>query len=173
MAKSVTRTLRLEDDLDKALQSRAGESNVSVNFAVNRLIRKYIDWDIPAEKFGLGPVAAILVNRLFEEIDEAKAAELGRWTAREFTIPFTRYLFGELSFETSVRAFRRAAEYGGRYTFDTTTDMRNRIIILRHNGGMKVSMFYSGIMKGIYSDALKMNLDVESTNDYCVAQLRV
>jgi hypothetical protein len=172
MPKSVTRTLRLEDDLDRAVQSRAGESGVSVNFMVNRLIRKYIEWDIPAEKFGLGPVAAILLNRLFDEVDEEKSGELGGWAAHEFFVPFTRYLFGELTFETSVRTFRRAAEYGGRYTFDTTTDARNRIIILRHDGGMKVSRFYSGMMKGIYSDALKMNLDVESTRDYCVAQLR-
>jgi predicted hydrocarbon binding protein len=165
--------VRLDDELDRAIQNRARESNVSVNFLVNRCIRKYIEWDIPAEKFGLGPVAAILLNRLFDEVDEETSAEIGRWAAREFFAPFCRYLFGEFTFETSILTFRRASEYGSRYIFDTTSDARNRIIVLRHNGGQKISSFYAGIFKGIYSDILKMELNVESTRDYCVAQLRI
>jgi hypothetical protein len=172
MPKSVTRTVRLDDDLDMAIQNRANESHVSVNFVVNRLIRKFIEWDIPAEKFGLGPVAAILLNRLFDEVDEATSAELGKWAAHEFFSPFCRYLFGELTYETSILTFRRASEYGNRYTFDTTSDARNRIIVLRHNGGSKVSSFYAGMFKGIYSDILKMEPNIESTHDYCIVQLR-
>ena len=44
MPKNVTRTVRLEDTLDRAIQEKAKEANTSVNFLVNRLIRKYIDW---------------------------------------------------------------------------------------------------------------------------------
>lgn len=172
MRKSITRTVRLDDDLDRAIQNRAKESNVSVNFLINRLIRKFIEWDVPAEKFGLGPVAAILLNRLFDEISEEASGELGKWAAHEFFSPFCRYLFGELTYETSILTFRRASEYGSRYAFDTTSDSRNRVIVLRHNGGPKISSFYAGIFKGIYSDILKMELNVESTHDYCIAQLR-
>lgn len=173
MRKSVTRTVRLDDDLDRAIQDQASETRVSVNFLVNRLIRKYVEWDIPAEKFGLGPVASVLLNRLFEDIDEESAGELGRWTAHEFTAPFCRYLFGELSFDTIVHTFRRASVYGSRYAFDTTSDSRNRIIVLRHNGGRKVSLFYAGIFKGLFTEALKMEVSVESTHDYCIAQVRI
>ena len=172
MRKSVTRTVRLDDDLDRQIQDRARESNASVNFLVNHLIRKYVEWDVPAEKFGLGPVAGILLNRMFEEIDESKSAELGRWTAHEFFSPFCRYLFGELTYDTTVLLFRRASEYGSRYTYDVTSNARYRIIVLRHNGGPKVSSFYSGIMKGLYSDILKMDISVESTRDYCIAQIK-
>jgi hypothetical protein len=172
MRKTVTRTLRLDEDLDKAIQGRARESNLSVNFMVNRLIRKYIEWDIPAEKFGLGPVAAILLNRLFEEVSQETAGGLGVWAAHEFFSPFCRYLFGELTFETTILTFRRASGYGSRYAFDTTSDARNKIIVLRHNGGPKVSSFYGGMFRGIYSDILKFQVHVESTHDYCIAQIR-
>lgn len=172
LPKSVTRTVRLDEELDRAINNRARDSNVSVNFLVNRLIRKFIEWDLPAEKFGLGPVAAILLNRLFDEVNEEEAFELGKWTAREFFSPFCRYLFGELTAETTILTFRRASEYGSRYTFDTTSDTNNRVIVLRHNGGPKISSFYSGIFSGLYSGILKMELKVESTHDYIVAQLR-
>lgn len=173
LTKSVTRTVRIDQDLDKSIQDRANGSRVSVNFLVNRLIRKYIEWDIPAEKFGLGPVAAILLNRMFDGIDEETSAELGKWTAHQFFSPFCRYLFGEVTFKTIILTFRRASEYGSRYAFDTTSDSGNTVIVLRHNGGPKISSFYAGMFRGLYSDILKLEVKVETTHDYCVAQVRV
>lgn len=164
--------MRLDGELDTAIQGRAKESNVSVNFLFNRLARKYIEWDLPAERFGLGPVAAILLNRLFDQVNEEEAGELGRWTAHEFFSPFCRYLFGELTVDATISTFRRASDYGGRYTFDSTSDSRSRVIILRHNGGPKISSFYTGVFKGLYSDILKMQINAESTHDYCVVTVR-
>ena len=151
MPKNVTRTVRLEDVLDRAIQEKAKEANTSVNFLVNRLIRKYVDWDLPGEKFGLGPVASSLVNRLFDEIDDKSAYELGRSIAHDFYEPYATYLFGELTFETSILLFRRASDYGGRYTFDSNSDKR--------------------VFQGVYSEILKMEVKVESTKEYCVVRL--
>jgi len=171
MPKNVTRTVRLEDGLDRAIQEKAREGNTSVNFLVNKLIRKYIDWDLPGEKFGLGPVASSLVNRLFDEIDEKSAYDLGRSIAREFYEPYATYLFGELTFETSILLFRRASEYGGRYLFDSKSDKRHNVLVLRHNGGQKLSRFYAGVFQGVYSEILKLESKVECTKDYCVVRL--
>jgi hypothetical protein len=171
MPKSVTRTVRLDDDLDRAIQEKSKEANTSVNFLVNRLVRKYIEWDLPGAKFGLGPVAASLVNRLFDNVDDKSAFDLGRRVAHDFYEPFATYLFGDLTFETSIQLFRRASDYGGRYAFDVSSDKRHHVLILRHNGGLKISRFYSGVFQGVFSEILKMELKVESTEDYCVVQL--
>src|SRR4029077_12111787 len=171
MPKNVTRTVRLEDGLDRAIQAKAKEANTSVNSLVNRLIRKYIDWDLPGEKFGLGPVSSSLVNRLFDGIDDESAYELGRSVAHEFYEPYATYFFGELTLETSLQLFRRASDYGGRYTFDSNSDKRHQVIVLRHNGGQKLSRFYSGVLHGVYAEILKMEVKVECTKDHCIARL--
>src|SRR5437016_3932994 len=171
MPKNVTRTVRLEDALDRAIQEKAKEANTSVNFLVNRIIRKYIDWDLPGEKFGLGPVSAILMNRLFDGLDDKSAFDMGRSIAHDFFEPYASYLFGELTFETSILLFRRASDYGGRYIFDSNPDKRHHVLILRHNGGQKLSRFYSGVFQGVYSEILKMEVKVECTKDYCVVRL--
>jgi hypothetical protein len=171
MPKSVTRTVRLDDDLDAAIRGKAKEANTSVNVLVNRLIRKYVDWDLPGQKFGLGPVATSLLNRLFENVDDKSAFDLGRAIAHDFYKPFACYLFGELTLDTSIHLFRRAADYGGRYSFDVNTDKKHRILVLRHNGGQRVSQFYSGVVQGVYSEILKTEVKVESNRDYLVVQL--
>jgi hypothetical protein len=171
MPKNVTRTVRLDDVLDRAIQEKAKEANTSVNFLVNRLIRKYIDWDLPGEKFGLGPVSASLVNRLFDEIDDKSAYDMGRSVAHEFYEHYATYLFGELTVETSILLLRRASDYGGRYTFDSNSDKKHHVLVLRHNGGVKLSRFYSGVFHGVYSEILKMQVKVECTKDYCLVRL--
>src|SRR5260370_39668039 len=105
MSKNVTRTVRLDDVLDRAIQQKAKEANTSVNFLVNRLFRKYIDWDLPGEKFVISPVSASLVNRLFDEIDDKSAYDMGSSNAHDFSQRYATYLFGELTFETSILLF--------------------------------------------------------------------
>jgi hypothetical protein len=173
MPKSVTRTVRLDDDLDKAIQNRAKDSNVSVNFLVNKLIRKFVDWDIPAEKLGIVHVPAVLFKRLFDSFDDDAAEGLGRWLAHEHYDPFFKYVFGELTFEKTVDHFRMGSEYGGRFSFAINSDERNHTIVIKHNAGMKFSRFYAGLLKGVYTDILTMDLKVECTADLCLAHLVV
>lgn len=171
MPKSVTRTIRLDDDLDAQIHEKAREANTSVNFVVNRLIRKYIEWDLPGQKFGLGPVAASLLNSLFDDITETSAFDLGRRIAHEFYEPFATYLFGELTVETSILLFRRASDYGGRYSFDSNSDKRHQVLVLRQNAGQKISKFYSGVFQGVFSEILNVQVKMETTKDYCVVRV--
>jgi len=173
MPKTVTRTVRIDEDVDKAIQERAKEANTSVNYLLNSLMRKYIDWDLPGEKFGLDRFSSGLVNLLFDEVDDKSAYDLGRRMAREFYEPFATYLFGELTFETSLLFFRRASDYGGRHDFDINSDKKHHVLVLRHNGGQKLSKFYGGVFDGVYSEILKIEVKVESTKDYCIVRLPV
>jgi predicted transcriptional regulator len=172
LAKSVTRTLRLDDDLDKSIQQEASEGNVSVNLLVNQLIRRHVDWESPFEKFGRVQIYAGLFKRLVEVADEETLQGFGRWMASEFYEPFGRYLFGELTFQTALLTFKRMAMYGGIYAFVyNSSDKRKYIIVLRHGSGNKYSAYFAGLLKGVYSDILKMDAKVEATKDLCLAQV--
>jgi hypothetical protein len=142
-----------------------------VNFLVNRLVRKYVEWDLPGANFGLGLVAASLLNSLIDDISATSAFDLGRKIAHEFYEPFATYLFGELTLETSFLPFRRASDYGGRYSFDSSSDERHQIFVLRHNAGQKISAFYSGVFQGVYSEILDVEVRIKTTKDYCVVRL--
>jgi hypothetical protein len=93
--------------------------------------------------------------------------------AREFFEPFGRYLFGELTFETSVEVFRRMSLYGGQFVFDRTSDRNSHHLILRHDADQKLASYYSGLLQGIFAEILKMDLTVESRRDLCVAQFAI
>jgi len=50
--KTVLRTIRIDKDLDDALDKDAEEHNVSENALISSILAKYIEWDRYAEKFG-------------------------------------------------------------------------------------------------------------------------
>ena len=174
LPKSVTRTLRLDDDLDKSIQQEAVEGNVSVNLLVNQLIRRHVEWEAPFEKFGRVHIYTGLFRRLVEVADEETLHGFGRWMAGEFYEPFARYLFGEFTFQTALLTFKKMAMYGGVYAFIyNSSDKRNYIVVLRHGSGNKYSAYFTGLLKGVYSDILKMDAKVEATKDFCLAQIAV
>lgn len=171
MPKSVTRTIRLDEDLDRVIQNRARNENASVNFLMNSIIRKFVEWDIPAEKIGLRSIPEALLSRLIGEKDDEKCNELGRWVAREVFRPLAEYIFGDLSIHTSVQVFKRISQYAGRLRFDDTTDSRKHILILGHNQGHSMSKYYGGVMEGVFHDLLGKQLILECTDSLCIAQL--
>jgi hypothetical protein len=171
--KSVTRTLRLDADLDDAIQRRAAEEKITVNFLFNRTVRKLVEWDVPARKFGLVMTPEGLLNKLIDKFDDASCLELGRMSASEYFKPLAEYLYGEFSLTTSILLLRRSSQYGGRWEFDDVADVadsRKRILILTHNQGPKWARYYHGMILATFRDLLGKNVKVESTDYVLIAQ---
>ncbi len=176
MPKSVTRTLRIDADLDEAIQRRAGEEKITVNSFFNRTIRKLIEWDVPAQKFGLVMVPEGLLNKLIEKYDDASGFELGRASAREYVKPLAEYLYGEFSLETSILLLRRSSQYGGQWEFDDVVDLadsRKHILIFKHHQGHKWARYYHGMLLETFRDLLGKNVKLESTDYVTIAQFDV
>jgi hypothetical protein len=155
-----------------ALQQKARDERVSVSFLINRLIRRYIDWDIPTKEFGVIPVPSVLFSRLFEELDESKCEKLGRWMAHEFFEPIGKYYFGQMTYEASLMILKRVAQYSGRSVFDESDDKTlPHKFAIRHEGSPKVLAYYNGVIRGVYEDILKMKVNIQTKEDVTVVEL--
>jgi phage-related holin len=171
LPKSVTRTIRLDEDLDTAIQDRARDSKMAVNYLVNRAVRRLIEWDIPSEQIGMVAMPMTLVTSLFGQIDEQSCTKLGKMVSVEFFKPFAEYLFGEFSVYTSIMLFKRIAEYGRSFVFDTSSDSRKHLLVLRHGRGRKLSVYYASLIEGVFHDLLGRQVEVEYTDALCMSQL--
>src|SRR6266705_6013679 len=49
---SETRTIRLEGDVFPKLEALAEQEDVSISFIINKALRRHVEWQIYAEKFG-------------------------------------------------------------------------------------------------------------------------
>ena len=78
--KTVLKTIRIDRDLDEALDKDAEEHNVSENALISSILAKYIEWDRYAEKFG----RVSLPNEALKAIIEATEPDKLGTAAEEF-----------------------------------------------------------------------------------------
>jgi hypothetical protein len=171
LLRSFTRTIRIDEVLNKLVEKSANDEGVSVNFLVNKALQAYLEWNVVSRKFGLSTIPRSLLNRFMEHHSENDCKDLGHWVAKESFKPFAEYQFGQLTFQSSLEVFRRFAKYGGLYEFDAISDSHKLVIFLKHGSGRKWSIYYSGLIETVYRDMLGRNVKIEMADDLCLAQV--
>jgi len=173
LPKSVTRTLRVDEDMDKAIETSAAKQNVSVNFLVNSLLRRYVEWDSPAMSLGYVVVPSLLLDELAKAKDEETLEQLGRKVARDFLIPATVYALGETTVASAIEVMRRASLYTGRFGFDLQEgrDSRSHVLIIRHDQGRLWSRYYVGLLDETFRVLLGEAAKTTYTDSLCILQL--
>jgi predicted DNA-binding ribbon-helix-helix protein len=169
----VTRTIRLEDDLDEVLQKIAKDEKVTVNSIVNRSVRRYADWDRHAERFGMMAVRPVMLVGLMERQSLDEARELGKLAAKESLRPAVEYIFVEFSLVNVLEFLRRFATYGGRYDFEDSVEGRKHVILMRHSLGPRWSAYYEGMLKEIFDAELGIKIRVSVSPEVVIGRFEL
>ena len=157
LTKSVTRTLRLDDDVDAALERMAEESGESVNAIAGKALRRLVEWDRLAEKAGLVIVSPITLGRLMDSQTLQQAKALGEDVGAEVWMPVIMSNFGEITLTSVLNSIELISRYMGRFDFHYATEGTKRVVTVRHAGGLKWSAFYLGAATQLFKEALGLD----------------
>src|SRR5437016_5138183 len=142
--KSVTRTIRIDEDIDFQLEKLAHEQRVSVNYFANQALRKFVEWDVFADRLGFVTLPSDIFEKLVGYTTDEQAKELGSWFGKNLAKDLIAFLFKRVDLETSVRALELLGpRYGKAFRFEYTNDGHLTTVILNHGFGRKASLFYS------------------------------
>ena len=161
----MTRTLRLDDDVDAALEKMAEERGESVNAIAGRALRKLVEWDKLAENAGLVAISSTTMGRLMDSQTPEQAKALGEFVGNEVWKPIIISRYGEVSLESVLKSIELIARYMGRFDFIYSTEGSKRVVTIRHSGGIKWSQFYLGAATPLFSQALGLNFSAVTTEE--------
>ena len=168
---SVTRTIRVDADTDRFLRDFSEKEGVSVNFLVNRALRRLVEWDVYADKFGIVALPASLVTRMMDYLTEDEAAELGRWVGKNLLREFLTFWFKEVNLQALVLGFPRlSAQYGKAFEYEEHVEAGRWTIILKHGNGMRWSIYYEELLKTAYAELVGTEIATEKTDNQVVAR---
>ena len=173
LTKSVTRTLRLDDDVDAALERMAEESGESVNAIAGKALRKLVEWDRLAEKAGLVVVSPITLGRLMDSQTLEQAKELGEAVAVDVWKAVIMSNFGEVTLASVLNSIELISRYMGRFEFHYATEGSKRVITVRHAGGLKWSAFYSGAANHLFKEALGVECKTTMTEELASLEFEI
>ena len=157
---SETRTIRLEGDILLKLEELANQENVSVSFIINKALRRHVEWEIYAEKFGFMMAFTAKMRRIYESLTDAEARELGRQSAENEYSEFINFWFKKINFDTTVKALELlGSEYARSFRFEHSFDGSTHTIIFKHDIGPRTSAYYAEMAKVLFN---RLNLKVDT-----------
>jgi len=157
---SETRTIRLEGDILLKLEELAKQDNVSISFIINKALRRHVEWEIYAEKFGFMMVFTAKMRRIYESLTDEEARELGRQSAQNEYSEFINFWFKKIDFETTLRALEvLGSEYARSFKFEHSFDGKIHTIIFKHDRGPRTSAYYAEMAKILFN---RFSLKVET-----------
>jgi len=169
--RSVTRTLRVEPALDAFLAHAAERQGVSPSALVNQALRKYVEWDSFADKFGVMSIPQSLVHRIMSMMTDEQARALGHWVGTTQVREFLTFWFKEITPRTLVQGYPRLeSKYGRAFEYEERSEGASWVIVLKHGGGRRWSLYYEEVLKGVFHEVLKREIQLESTEHQVVAR---
>jgi hypothetical protein len=173
-SQSITRTIRIDEDVDDFLRRFSDKDGVSVNFLVNKALRKLVEWDIYAEKFGIVAVPSSLVRRMMDYLSDDQARELGSWVGKNLIREFVTFWFKEVSFQTIVKGYPKlAAQYGHSFEYEEHVEGGRWVIVIKHGMGHRWSLYYEELVKSLFRELLHKEAAVDKTEDQVVARFSI
>jgi hypothetical protein len=154
--KTVLRTIRIDKDLDDALDKDASEHGISENALISSILTKYTEWDRYAEKFG----RVSLPGEALKAIIEATEPDKLRAAAEEFTasVPkdYIMFHYKKLDVEACLLHLSFLSRYAGMFKYELQTEQdRNYTVTVHHKFGEKWSYWLKeSISIGLFRNVL-------------------
>ena len=135
----MTRTLRLDEDVEAGIVEMAEREQFSFNLLANRALRKLVEWEDKASKFGFIQVPTSLVEKVFSILSDEEARELGREAGTNTLPEMVLFWFKKFNPENALKAMEMIGSYGNAFRLQYTLDGETDTVVLKHDRGPRVS----------------------------------
>ncbi len=161
--KTVLRTVRISEELDRILEKDAKVHRTSVNALISSIIGKYAEWDRYTEKFEHIAIPTALFRALLELIDENALAALAERVSVELTNEIASFWFKKINLETLLQFFSIACQYGKAGEIEIENEGRNYTITVYHEYGKKWSIWLQHYTDKVIRTTVKAIPQFETT----------
>ena len=146
-----TFTLRIDEGIAKSLQNDSQLQDISLNTLINKILKRYVEWDSFEPKVGMIPMAKPVITTLFNMMSEKEILELvsnfGKNVVQDIAY-FMKMKSDPDSFLTwfEIRMKRSFVE------FNHLQENDRHIYILKHDLGYNWSLYHKKILERIFNE---------------------
>ncbi len=143
-SKSVVRSLRLDEDVDKSLHKHA---------------------HVNASRFGFVTLASSSLAKIMTYLSDDEVREYAQWVAGNSLRDFLTFFFGDVTLQTSLRGLKLLADYGGHFEYEESTSGHVTTVVLKHGRGIKWSIHYEEQVRYAVEKFLGLKVASERTEN--------
>jgi hypothetical protein len=157
--KTSTFTLRIDEDITKLLQNESQLHDISLNTLINKILKRYVEWDSYEPKVGMIPMAKPVITTLFNMMSEEEILDLvsnfGKNVVQDIAY-FMKMKSDPDSFLTwfEIRMRRSFVE------FNHLQENDRHIYVLKHDLGYNWSLYHKKILERIFNEIFNKHVRI-------------
>ena len=153
-------TLRIDSDVRSSLEELAAKEHLGPFFLAEEAIRKYVEWDAFAGKFGLVTVSKRLLRTLFDRLTVDEARQLGRHDGSQAGPELVTFWYKQFTLENALMAFEQLfAHYAGAFRYEHKQEGNSHVLVLLHDTGRNSSVYYVAYGRELFR---RLGMEVEA-----------
>ncbi|OLB46882.1 MAG: hypothetical protein AUG17_00535 [Crenarchaeota archaeon 13_1_20CM_2_53_14] len=169
--RSITRTVRIDEDVQDAIEHLAEQQNLSVNALVNKALRKFAFWDAALEKFEAIATPSQLLVKMMDYLSDQNAKELARSAGTNIAKELMQFMFKQVNLDSVLRHFELQGVHHVSIHFDHANEGDAHTIVMRHTMGPKWSIFYEELIRSLFSE-LGIMIELERLDNQVTGRFR-
>jgi hypothetical protein len=159
---SVTRTIRLDEEVDRAITEIAVRTRTNANLLRNKILRRYVELDYYAERFGVIMMFAASINKIMDKLDNEEIDELAQWTGQYVFKEYVMFSFKTITLRTVLKSIRLWGLMEN-FRYEESIKDGQYHIICQHGKSEKWCLYYKETLRAIFSDLLSVDVIIENT----------
>jgi hypothetical protein len=166
--KSITKSFRVDEDVIKKIENEAKNNNTSLNAEINKILRKYVDWDMLADKVGMLPITKPIVYEIFQNImTKEQVIDLADKVAKNVIREAAHFMKGSLTLDSFLPWLKTRMEYCSKVNCmieDNYNNINPQIkLMFKHDLGENWSIYHKIILDNIFYEMGTYTVGIEAT----------
>jgi hypothetical protein len=172
--KGVTKSFRLYEDIVSKLDQQAKNNNVSLNAEINNILRKYVEWDMLANKVGMIPIARPIVSEIFQKImTKEQVIDLANNVAKNVICESVHFMKGSLTLESFLSWIKTRMEHCSNVNYSIDSNSHQVKIIFKHDLGENWSIYHKLIVEQVLDKILAIkNFEIGASSTTLVISFK-
>ena len=170
--KTLLRTIRVSEEIDKLLQEDARAKRTSVNALVSAMMTRYAEWDRYTDRFGVISLSTDLFRAIIDASSEKEliriAEELGARLPREMML----FWYRKFNLDSFLRYIASNARYARLGEYELENNEGDYALSIHHGFGEKWSKFLSAYLGQTLQAGLELTPRFELTKNSLIISFK-
>ena len=171
--KTAVMTTRVSKELEDVLLKDAEQNGITESSLVNRILKKYVEWDRHAVKFRFVLLSADAFRTLLELMDDKTLTNAAETINFEYLEALTLFWFKKITLDTVLETVNLLGKYSGLFEHELDHVDGSHAITLKHGLGKKWSSYVGALISQFIKKELNVLPNIVCTDETAVITFRL
>ena len=158
--KTSTFTLRIDEDIIKSLQNESQLQDISLNTLINKILKRYVEWDSYEPKVGMIPIPKLLVEKLFEKRSTQEIIDLAMKVGKNELEDILLFMNKKIDWILFLNWFELRLQNSA-IEIVHTVEANKHTFIMKHGMGENWSLYHKTIFELISKENSKNPVQIK------------